>query len=199
MLLTPLISCQDILHVNHHKTTTDPISQTTFRTNAAHDRFDSARNAWGEVINASRDLLRETRLWIPEEEDQRRMATLVKAFPITLNFFLTTDGGHHMLKCRDPDIDEISLQELVENFEEKKDTLSIAEETPDVEAAATTAEVMTASSGANVNVLLNNNKTINLLFLPERVSKTCITDADCPSQARCDSSTCSKLNLMKLL
>jgi len=85
---------------------------TTFRTNAAHDRFDSARGAWGEVINASRDLLRETRLWIPEEEDQRRMATLVKAFPITLNFFLTTDGGHHMLKCRDPDIDEISLQEL---------------------------------------------------------------------------------------
>ena len=64
------------------------------------------------MINASRDLLRETRLWIPEEEDQRRMATLVKAFPITLNFFLTTDGGHHMLKCRDPDIDEISLQEL---------------------------------------------------------------------------------------
>lgn len=52
------------------------------------------------------------------------------------------------------EVKEISLQELVENFEEK-DTLTVAEETPAVNAAAVTPEVMTASSGANVNVLLN--------------------------------------------
>ena len=43
---------------------------------------------------------------------QDRVARLNKAFPVLLNFHLTTNGGHHELRCSDPDIDRVAASEL---------------------------------------------------------------------------------------
>ncbi|KNC55731.1 UPF0187 protein [Thecamonas trahens ATCC 50062] len=86
----------------------------TFRTNAAHDRFNQARGAWGEVINASRDLLRQAAVWMPKDHavERLRLARLVKAFPVALNFHLTTDGGHYLIKAQDADASPAIRAEL---------------------------------------------------------------------------------------
>eukprot|EP00941_MAST-03F_sp_MAST-3F-sp1_P003868 g3868.t1 len=89
----------------------------TFRTNAAYDRYCEARVLWGEIINSSRDLLRQTLGWIPpksseETVDHRaRIFKLIQIFPVCLNFHLTTNGGFHM--------EEDSMETNQENFEKE--------------------------------------------------------------------------------
>ena len=72
----------------------------TFRTNASYNRFVEARNLWGEIINSSRDLLRQSIMWMPGEEQEdkdnrQRLRDLIVAYPILLRYHLTRNGGHH--------------------------------------------------------------------------------------------------------
>ena len=85
----------------------------TFRTNTSYKRFWEARNAWGQLINSSRDLARQVSVYAePEAPGRRRMARLLRAFPVALNFHLTTNGGHHDIQCRHSDIEAVCRAEL---------------------------------------------------------------------------------------
>ena len=94
----------------------------TFRTNTSYNRFWEARNAWGQLINCSRDLLRHLSIYVPytdvNYESRLRMARLVKALPVVLNFHLTTNGGHHAIRLRRPDKVAACRAELCAELEE---------------------------------------------------------------------------------
>eukprot|EP00501_MAST-03F_sp_TOSAG23-6_P001866 GSMAST32.ASY1.ANO1.1944.1 assembled CDS len=63
----------------------------TFRTNASYDRYNEARLIWGDIINASRDLVRQS-LIIEMSKEHHRLYKLIKAFPVVMNFQLTSTG-----------------------------------------------------------------------------------------------------------
>ncbi len=88
----------------------------TFRTNTSFDRFREARNAWGQLINCSRDLARQASVYLdvsPENEERRlRLGRFLKTLPIVLNFHLTTNGGHHSIRLQSPDVVAICKAEL---------------------------------------------------------------------------------------
>ena len=92
----------------------------TFRTNQSYSRYWEARGAWGQVINASRDLARQTAVWVEEKEAARRerIAKLIKAFPVALNFHLTTNGGHHLIRCRDDGVEQLAKAELAAELQD---------------------------------------------------------------------------------
>jgi ion channel-forming bestrophin family protein len=110
-------------HVEHIDITLPPLPFTlcslalgllaTFRTNTSYNRFWEARGAWGQVINSSRDFARQTAIWVDKDDPARqRLARLLKSFPVALNFHLTINGGHHLIRCSDPRVEELCKAEL---------------------------------------------------------------------------------------
>lgn len=93
-----------------------------FRLNASYGRYREGRKYWSEVNTATRDLSRQTLMWMKnnkEQDDgklkyaQRRMLRLCQAFPITLMFHLNDKGCHHNMK-RKSKWDEAPFQERVQ-------------------------------------------------------------------------------------
>lgn len=88
---------------------------TTFRTNTSYKRYAEARSAWGQLINSSRDLARQVAVHIGEKEQpgpRLRMAHLIKALPVALNFHLTTNGGHHEIRCSHAELEKVCKAEF---------------------------------------------------------------------------------------
>eukprot|EP00536_Pseudo-nitzschia_multiseries_P003936 jgi/Psemu1/318276/estExt_fgenesh1_pm.C_630006 len=72
-----------------------------FRLNTSFGRFDEARRIWGQVNNASRDLMGQACMYLNERRRQR-MKNLLKAFSVALHFHLNIKGGHFKLSSEDP-------------------------------------------------------------------------------------------------
>jgi len=70
-----------------------------FRLNASYGRYAEGRKQWSDANNATRDLARQTKMWMTKDNDaQIRMLRLCQAFPITLMFHLNDKGCHHNMK-----------------------------------------------------------------------------------------------------
>jgi len=68
-----------------------------FRLKESYSRYDEARKFWGETINTTRDLARNTCMWMKDKVQQDRMLKLIRAFPVAYNFHVNRKGGHHNL------------------------------------------------------------------------------------------------------
>jgi putative membrane protein len=68
-----------------------------FRMKESYGRYDEARKFWGETINTTRDLARNTCMWMKDKVQQDRMLKLIRAFPVAYNFHVNRKGGHHNL------------------------------------------------------------------------------------------------------
>ena len=68
-----------------------------FRLNTSVGRMKEGRATWNVVTTATRDLARQTLMWL-QGEDQKRMLRLCQAFPVTLLFHLNGKGCHHNMK-----------------------------------------------------------------------------------------------------
>jgi predicted membrane chloride channel (bestrophin family) len=68
-----------------------------FRMKESYSRYDEARKFWGETINTTRDLARNTCMWMKDKVQQDRMLKLIRAFPVAYNFHVNRKGGHHTL------------------------------------------------------------------------------------------------------
>jgi ion channel-forming bestrophin family protein len=68
-----------------------------FRLKESYGRYDECRKFWGETINTTRDLGRNTMMWMKDEKQKSRMLKLIKAFPVAYNFHVNRKGGHHNL------------------------------------------------------------------------------------------------------
>lgn len=73
-----------------------------FRLNSSSGRVKDGRKAWSDVNTATRDLVRQVLMWIPNCEQgvahKTRMIRLCQAFPVTLMFFVNDKGCHHSMK-----------------------------------------------------------------------------------------------------
>jgi ion channel-forming bestrophin family protein len=68
-----------------------------FRLKESYGRYDECRKFWGETINTTRDLARNTVMWMKDDAVKTRMLKLIKAFPVAYNFHVNRKGGHHNL------------------------------------------------------------------------------------------------------
>lgn len=68
-----------------------------FRMKESYGRYDEARKFWGETINTTRDLGRNTCMWMKDKNQQDRMLKLIRAFPVAYHFHVNRKGGHHNL------------------------------------------------------------------------------------------------------
>jgi len=68
-----------------------------FRLKESYGRYDECRKFWGETINTTRDLARNTMMWMKDPNQRDRMLKLIRAFPVAYNFHVNRKGGHHNL------------------------------------------------------------------------------------------------------
>jgi ion channel-forming bestrophin family protein len=68
-----------------------------FRLKESYGRYDECRKFWGETINTTRDLARNTVMWMKDDAVKTRMLDLIRAFPVAYNFHVNRKGGHHNL------------------------------------------------------------------------------------------------------
>lgn len=81
-----------------------------FRLNASYGRYREGRQYWSVVNTATRDLARQSYLWIANPninttnseltQAQIRMLRLCQAFPVALLFHVNDKGGHHNMRRR---------------------------------------------------------------------------------------------------
>lgn len=64
-----------------------------FRTNASYDRYWEARKLWARLIQRSRDLARQSAMWVEDEALREMALRYTTAFPIALKCHLTTGTG----------------------------------------------------------------------------------------------------------
>jgi putative membrane protein len=83
-----------------------------FRTSSSYGRYKEARGQWGDIANASRDLARLICGFVPHPQERDRLLRLVKAYPIALNFYLTTKGGYDDLSRDQPDFQQARYAEF---------------------------------------------------------------------------------------
>jgi len=77
-----------------------------FRLNASYGRYTEAREIWGELNNASRDLARNALMFL-DHEDADRLCLLTKAFAVATHFHVNAKGGHYHLSHNDPNFERI--------------------------------------------------------------------------------------------
>ena len=105
-----------------------------FRLNASYGRYEECRIFWGDTNNTIRDLAGQTMMWMKDADQRSRMLKLCKAYPVCLNFHLSSKGGHHnMLKNSEEGEAPFSLRILSELRAELLDIYSDGKDMDDLE------------------------------------------------------------------
>jgi predicted membrane chloride channel (bestrophin family) len=83
-----------------------------FRLNGSYGRVLEARKLWSDVNTATRNLARQSQMWVKNDHEKIRLLRLCQAFPITLLFHLNDKGCYHNMKRRSKP-DEAPFEERV--------------------------------------------------------------------------------------